>query len=67
MDILKEFEQIRLRKKKIHFDYECPDETSANPADVFRTEYFNVIVYIIRASAEPRFEGLKTYSTNYKL
>jgi hypothetical protein len=59
MDIPMEFKQIGLRKEKIHFDYKCPNETSANPADVFRTEYFYVIVNMIRASAEPRFEGLK--------
>jgi hypothetical protein len=64
-DIPREFKQIRLRKKKIHFDYECPDETSANPADILRTEYFYVIVDMIRASAEPRFEGLKTDSTDF--
>jgi hypothetical protein len=57
MDIPREFKQIGLRKKKRHFDYEFPDETSANPADVFRSEYFNVIVDMIHASAEPQFAG----------
>jgi hypothetical protein len=66
VDILREFKQIRLRKKKIHFDYECPDETTANPEDIFRTEYFNVILDMIHASDEPRFEGLKTYLTSFR-
>jgi hypothetical protein len=50
MDIPKEFKQIRLCKKRRHFDYECPDKTSANPANVFKTEYFNVTIDMIRAS-----------------
>ncbi|XP_073470341.1 zinc finger MYM-type protein 1-like [Aquarana catesbeiana] len=65
MDIPREFRQFRIRRTKRMFDYECPDEAVVNPVDRFRAEYFNVIADKIHASAEPRFEGLKSYVSNF--
>jgi hypothetical protein len=65
MGIPREFKQIRLCKNKRNFDYKHPEDISARPAKVFRTEYFKVIFNKICASSEPQFDGLKTYSTNF--
>jgi hypothetical protein len=64
MCIQSEFKH-KLHKKKRHFDYECPDKTRTNFADVFRTEHFDVIFDKISVCSEHQSVGLKTYSTNF--
>ncbi|GBP56104.1 hypothetical protein EVAR_43868_1 [Eumeta japonica] len=55
-----ESHQVRRRRKKRHFDYVGEDETQElNAEEIFKINYFYVIVDNARASCHPRFEALK--------
>lgn len=66
LEIPKEFKQVCCRKKKTFFEYEKPDEiSSTNVEDVFRTDYFYMVIDMISESAHTRFAELKKYEENF--
>ncbi|GBP65078.1 hypothetical protein EVAR_46872_1 [Eumeta japonica] len=63
-DIDRHFKEVRRRRKKRHFDYEGEDEThELNAEEIFKINYFYVIVDNVRASCRPRLEALKHHES----
>ncbi|KAL4707251.1 hypothetical protein ACJJTC_008332 [Scirpophaga incertulas] len=63
-DINRQFKEVRRRRKKRHFDYEGEDEAlELNAEEMFKINYFYVIVDTVRASCRPRFEALKQHES----
>lgn len=65
LNISKEFKKIRLRKKKSSFSYEGGDDISSSAEDLFRTEFFYIVVDKITQSTELRFTELKNYDQRF--
>ncbi|CAG4930402.1 unnamed protein product [Colias eurytheme] len=63
-DIDRQFKEVRRRRKKRHFDYEGEDEGhELNAEEIFKINYFYVIVDNVRASCHPRFKALKHHES----
>ncbi|KAJ0182100.1 hypothetical protein K1T71_002822 [Dendrolimus kikuchii] len=63
-DIDRQFKEVRRRRKKRHFDYEGEEEAhELNAEEIFKINYFYVIVDNVRASCHPRFEALKHHES----
>lgn len=63
-DIDRQFKEVRRRRKKRHFDCEGEDEAhELNAEEIFKINYFYVIVDNVRASCHPRFEALKHHES----
>ncbi|XP_067135865.1 uncharacterized protein [Centruroides vittatus] len=63
-DIDRKFKVVRRRRKRTNFDYDGEDEALELPAEeIFKINYFYVIVDNVRASCQPRFEALKHHES----
>lgn len=58
------FKSTRIRTKKRHFG-EAPGETLTDPTEIFRVQYFNVIVDQAIVSMNERFQQLKTHHSRF--
>lgn len=65
LEIPKEFKKTRYRKKKTQFSYENEDELSSSAEDLFRTDFFLMVIDKITESTERRFVELKNYDSNF--
>ncbi|KAL4708250.1 hypothetical protein ACJJTC_013819 [Scirpophaga incertulas] len=63
-NIDRQFKEVRRQRKKRHFDYEGEDEAlELNAEEMFKINYFYVIVDTVRESCRPRFEALKQHES----
>jgi hypothetical protein len=65
LNISKEFKKIRHRKKKSSFSYEGEDNISSNAENLFRTDFFYILIDKITESTELRFIELKKYEERF--
>lgn len=62
LEIIPEFQNKRLRKRKKYFIYEVDDEPIVNPAELFKINFFNVVLDKAKQSLQIRFEQLKNHT-----
>ncbi|XP_023241006.1 zinc finger MYM-type protein 1-like [Centruroides sculpturatus] len=63
-DIDRKFKVVRRRRKRTNFDYDRKDEAlELSAEEIFKINYFYVIVDNVRASCQPRFEALKHHES----
>jgi hypothetical protein len=55
------FKEKRTIRRKRTSDYENGDEPTANPENLFRIEYFNVMVDQIKSNLQTRFESFAEF------
>lgn len=61
-----QFFKIRQPRKKKCFHYQCDNSISVDPEDIFRTEFFFVVVFYSGISpTKKRFNQLQTYNDNF--
>ena len=66
LGIVPKFKATRTRRKKAHFG-EAQDETITDPQELFRVDYFNVILDRAIASMDERFQQLKTHYDKFSV
>ncbi|XP_067137102.1 uncharacterized protein [Centruroides vittatus] len=63
-DIDRKFKVVRRRCKRTNFDYDGEDEAlELSAEEIFKINYFYVIVDNVRASCQPKFEACKHHES----